>query len=53
MKRKTNLTEVQVLMIMHQYRHGVDSRETAHFLGCSQGFISTIVKAFNGSEKKT
>jgi hypothetical protein len=52
MKRKTDLTEEQVLMIMNQYRIGVDSRETASFIGCSQPFISTIVKAFNGSTKK-
>lgn len=52
MKRKTDLTEEQVLMIMHQYRLGIDSRETASYIGCSQAFISTIVKAFNGSIKK-
>lgn len=52
MKRKATITEEQALMIMHQYRNGVDSRETANYVGCSQGFISTFVKAFNGSKKK-
>lgn len=52
MRRKTEITEDQALMIMHQYRLGVDSRETANYIGCSSAFISTFVKAFNGSQRK-
>jgi hypothetical protein len=52
MKRKTQITEEQALIIMHQYRKGVDSRETANYIGCSQAFISTFVRAFNGNKNK-
>jgi predicted transcriptional regulator len=52
MSRRTQITEEQALIIMHQYRKGVDSRDTANYIGCSQAFVSTFVRAFNGDKNK-